>query len=96
MTDHGVTGRQLAQRNAARGGVDPDVAERLLGEMLRDMADVLAAGGRVTLRGFGVFHAPVSPAAARRRPDTGESVDVPERRLVHFRPSRTLRTRVNS
>ncbi len=59
--------------------------------LLDTLADFLAAGERIELRGFGAFSIHFRPGRKARNPRTGEAVAVPDRRFIHFRPGRDLR-----
>lgn len=48
----------------------------------------LAAGEDVTLYKFGAFKAKTAPARKARNPKTGESIDIPERKVVRFHASK--------
>lgn len=56
----------------------------------------LAAGQRVELRRFGAFTARSYEPRAGRNPGTGELVEVPASRRVHFKNSKPLFDRVNA
>lgn len=47
-----------------------------------------AAGHRVTLRGFGTFEVKTRAPRLNRNPRTGEMVQVPEKRVLTFRPAK--------
>lgn len=55
----------------------------------------LAEGGRVELRGFGAFSTRERDARKGRNPRTGESVDVPAKRVPYFKPGKEMRERLN-
>lgn len=59
------------------------------------LADALAAGERIELRGFGSFSLHDISARQGRNPRTGESVPVPHRKAVYFRVGAELRAQVN-
>ena len=63
--------------------------------LLDTLADSLAAGERIELRGFGAFAVHSRPGRKARNPRTGEAVAVPDRRFVHFKPGRDLRRDVD-
>lgn len=54
----------------------------------------LAAGGRVELRGFGVFSARLRQARAGRNPQTGTAVEVNAKKVPHFKPSKSMNERL--
>ena len=70
-------------------------AEKALDTILDEIAKTLSQGHRVELRGFGSFFSKVRVARTGRNPRTGEAVDVPPKRHMHFRASRQLLDRLN-
>ena len=59
------------------------------------LADALAAGGRIDLRDFGVFHLHELSARQGRNPRTGASVAIPAQKAVRFKAGREMRARVD-
>lgn len=70
-------------------------AEKVVSTILDSIADRLAEGGRVELRGFGAFSTRAREARTGRNPRTGESVPVEAKRVPHFKPGKELRERLN-
>ena len=56
----------------------------------------LQQGGRVELRGFGVFTTRVRPARLGRNPRTGEHVTVRRKVVPFFKAGKELRDRINN
>ena len=56
--------------------------------------DSLANGQRVELRNFGVFDLKVRAARQARNLSTGDAVQVPEKIVVAFKPSKEMERRV--
>jgi nucleoid DNA-binding protein len=56
--------------------------------------DTLLAEGRIELRNFGVFEVKQRKARKARNPRTGESVDVPPKNVVTFKPGKEMEERV--
>ena len=69
--------------------------EDLVNAILDTVADALAQGGRVELRGFGVFTAKRRGARAGRNPRNGGTGAVPEKVLPMFKMSREMLRRLN-
>lgn len=63
--------------------------------ILSTVADALARGDRVELRGFGAFSVKHRDSRVARNPRTGEEVQVPEKRAAHFKAGKELRERLN-
>jgi integration host factor subunit beta len=56
----------------------------------------LGHGGRIEIRGFGTFTIRQHAAKMGRNPKTGETVSIPRKNSVHFKPGIDLRERVNA
>lgn len=69
--------------------------ERIVAAVFDEIADALANGDRVELRGFGAFSVKHRDARQGRNPRTGESVSVPEKRAPFFKTGKDLRDRMN-
>lgn len=69
--------------------------ERAVDTFFDEMAESLAEGGRVELRGFGAFSTRQREARKGRNPRTGDTVDVPEKRVPYFKPGKEMRARLN-
>jgi len=63
--------------------------------MLEQMAQTLANGERIEIRGFGSFSLHYRPPRTGRNPKTGEAVALPSKNVPHFKPGKELRERVN-
>ena len=71
-------------------------AEMVVKTILDSMADALAHGHRIELRGFGSFTISHRPARTGRNPRSGEAVHIPEKRVPHFKPGKALREAVDN
>jgi integration host factor subunit beta len=63
--------------------------------ILDAMADALARGHRIEIRGFGSFSINRRPPRIGRNPRSGEQVVVPEKLVPHFKPGKALREAVD-
>jgi integration host factor subunit beta len=79
--------------------VNPRLSKRkpkiIVGTIFGEIAVALSHGGRVELRGFGVFSTKRVIARASRHPLTGATVNVPEKRFVTFKTGRPMHDRLN-
>ena len=64
--------------------------------ILDALTEALAAGNRIEIRGFGSFSLNVRPPRVGRNPKSGEKVDVPAKRVPHFKAGKELRERVDT
>ena len=69
--------------------------EQVVDIFFEEIAQRLAEGGRVELRGFGAFSTREREARTGRNPRTGESVDVPAKRVPYFKPGKEMRNALN-
>jgi integration host factor subunit beta len=72
---------------------DAELAVKLI---LDAMADALAKGQRIEIRGFGSFGLNYRPPRTGRNPKSGERVQVPEKFVPHFKAGKELRERVDA
>jgi len=70
--------------------------ERVVDVFFEEIAQRLAQGGRVELRGFGAFSTRERQARKGRNPRTGDTVDVPGKRVPYFKPGKEMRQRLNA
>lgn len=59
------------------------------------LADALANGDRVEIRGFGSFQSRVHAAKTTTNPRTGKQMHLPSRKTILFRPSPELTKKMN-
>ena len=64
--------------------------------LLKHMADALVQGERIEVRGFGSFDLHHRPARIARNPKSGESLSLPAKVKVHFKPGKEMRDRVDA
>ncbi|MEH6722486.1 MAG: integration host factor subunit beta [Qipengyuania sp.] len=69
--------------------------EQVVDVFFEEIAQRLSEGGRVELRGFGAFSTREREARKGRNPRTGETVDVPAKRVPYFKPGKDMRRRLN-
>ena len=76
---------QLPQR-------DIDLAIKTI---INSMLESLASGRRIEIRGFGSFALRYRKSRIGRNPKSGESVEIAERYVPHFKPGKKLKQKVN-
>ncbi len=87
---------ELTERLAAkRRERDPPMVKDTVAALLDQMSATLADGERIEIRGFGSFSRDYLPPRPGRNPKTGESIAVPGRYRIHFKPGKALKQRVN-
>ncbi|NMW32516.1 integration host factor subunit beta [Altererythrobacter sp. RZ02] len=69
--------------------------EQVVDVFFDEITKRLAEGGRVELRGFGAFSTREREPRTGRNPRTGETVEVPSKRVPYFKPGKEMRERLN-
>ena len=69
--------------------------EKFTNIILYEIKRALKRGDRVELRGFGVFSTNIQKARISRNPKTGEKVNTPKKRTIHFKMSKDLFKKIN-
>ena len=69
--------------------------EKFTNIILNEIKRTLKRGDRVELRGFGVFSTNIQKASIRRNPKTGEKVNVPEKKTIHFKMAKEMFKKLN-
>ena len=73
-----------------------DDVELALNCLLKCMADGLVQGERIETRGFGGFDLHHRAPRIGRNPKTGETIELSTKVVVHFKPGKDLKDRVNA
>ena len=63
--------------------------------ILNEIKNSLKRGERVELRGFGVFSSKIQKARISRNPRTGEKVNTPAKKTIHFKMSKEMFKKIN-
>jgi len=90
-----VTRRDLAGVVYQHLGLTRQDAGRLVDEVLTEITEALVRGENVSLSSFGTFEVRAKAERMGRNPRTRITAVIKPRRVVRFRPSLVLRTRVN-
>ena len=70
--------------------------EKFTNIILKEIKISLKRGERVELRGFGVFSTKVQKARISRNPKTGEKINTPEKKTIHFKMAKELFKKLNN
>ena len=70
--------------------------EKFTNIILNEIKRALRRGDRVELRGFGVFSTNIQRARISRNPKTGEKVNTPEKKTIHFKMAKELFKKLNN
>lgn len=91
-----ITRSRLVQRLASCADISQRDADTAVSAVFETMSQVLIAGDRIEMRGFGSFSLRQRPAREARNPRTGEAVPVAAMKVVHFKAGRQLQQIVNN
>jgi len=64
--------------------------EKFTNIIFDEIKKTLKRGERVEFRGFGVFSTNIQKSRISRNPKTGEKVNTPEKKTIHFKMSKDL------
>ncbi len=64
--------------------------------VFKEIKNALKRGERVELRGFGIFSTNIQKTRISRNPKTGEKVNTPEKKTIHFKMAKELFKKINN
>ena len=70
--------------------------EKFFNIILDEIKSSLKRGERVELRGFGIWSTHIQKARISRNPKTGEKVNTPEKKTIHFKMAKELFNKINN
>jgi len=85
---------ELVEEVSAEIGLTKKASGEAIGAVIDGITDALARGERVTLVGFGTFRVISRKARRGRNPQTGQSIQIPAKRVPRFKAGRDLREAV--
>ncbi len=95
MTGSTVTRLQLGEAVYQEVGLSRNESAELLEAVLNRISDALANGETVKISSFGSFSIRQKGQRIGRNPKTGEEVPIHPRKVLVFRPSQVLKSRIN-
>ncbi len=91
-----LTRNELAQSVHKKIGLSQNECANLVGNVLNEIIDILETGKSVKLSSFGTFTVQNKKERIGRNPKTGVEAKITPRRVLSFKPSNLLKTRINS
>ncbi len=76
--------------------IDRTVLSEILNGTFEAMIDALAKGEKIEIRGLGSFKVKERDGRKARNPKTGEIVEVPPKKMVHFKMGKILKAQLFS
>lgn len=86
---------ELIEHVAAKVGLAKIIAAEAVEAMTTAITANLEDGNDVHLHGLGTFAVAERAARTGRNPATGDSIDIPAKRAVKFKPAKALRDALN-
>lgn len=77
-------------------GLTVKQVETIINTVFDGMKDALARGEKIEIRGFGKFRLKQRKAKTARNPRTGETVQVPPKKVLHFKIGKPFHDSLNS
>jgi nucleoid DNA-binding protein len=90
-----MTKKEITRKIAERLGIRQGLALEAVQMVFDGIMETLVKEGCIELRDFGVFEVKRRRARKARNLRTGETISVPERSVVTFKPGREMEERVN-
>lgn len=95
MAGKTITRAQLGEAVYQEVGLSRNESAVLLENVLNYMTDALSRGETVKISSFGSFSVRQKGQRIGRNPKTGQEVPILPRRVLVFRPSQVLKSRIN-
>ncbi len=95
MTGKTITRAQLGEAVYQEVGLSRNESAELLESVLSEMSTALARGETVKISSFVSFSVRHKGQRIGRNPKTGEEVPILPRKVLVFRPSQVLKSRIN-
>jgi len=70
--------------------------EKVMSIVLNEIKQALKRGDRVEFRGFGMFSTNIQKARISRNPKTGEKINTPEKKTIHFKMAKEMFKKLNN
>lgn len=95
MADETVTRAHLSEAVYQEVGLSRNESADLVESILREISDTLIGGETVKISSFGSFSVRQKGQRMGRNPKTGQEVPILPRRVLVFRASNVLKSRIN-
>jgi DNA-binding protein HU-beta len=86
-----VSKSDLINAVAAKAGLPKNKADEVVSLVFGTIQDNLQLGEKVSVVSFGTFEVRTSKARTGRNPKTGETIFIPEKKSVKFKPGKALK-----
>ena len=96
MKRSNLTRKDLARAINEKLGFSQRSAEKIIDTVFSNMKSTLINGESIKLVHFGTLSVRKKSPRRGRNPQTGEAMEISRRSMVTFKPSKGLRTKINS
>jgi integration host factor subunit alpha len=96
MAERTITRAHLSEAVYQEVGLSRNESSDLVESVLGELAETLAKGESVKISSFGSFSVRQKGQRVGRNPKTGEEVPIQPRRVLVFRASNVLKSRINN
>lgn len=87
--------KELVEQISIGADITQKQAETALNAFIASVTSALSSGDTVQLVGFGAFGVKERAARTGRNPRTGESIDIPNCKVIHFKAGKALKKAIN-
>lgn len=91
-----MTKSDIVEKIHSKTGLNKKESSLLLESVLDILKDTLESGEKVKITNFGNFEIKLKNSRKGRNPQTSETIILPARKVMTFKPSSTLKTRINN
>jgi len=89
-----MTRSELIEKLALEKNISTIVAEKIIMEIFNSMAETLASGNRIEIRGFGSIDVREYDGYTARNPKTGVQLKIGPKKLPFFKTGKDLKERI--
>ena len=93
--DYSMNKNELLEKVSLASGLTKKESEAAINAFLETLTDVLKAGDKISLKGFGTFEVRTREARMVRNPRTGETMEIAASKVPAFKASSALKNVVN-
>ncbi len=86
---------ELTEEVSGKTGLSKKETQNMIDAMTEIIGDTLSRGEKVTLVGFGTFRVATRKARRGVNPQTGESIQIPAKKVPKFTSGKGLRDKVS-
>ena len=86
----------LVSAVSGNAGLSKSDAAKAVDGVFDSISGALSSGGEVRIVGFGTFSVANRKATTGRNPRTGEKVNTPKKKTIHFKMSKDLFKKLNN